>query len=114
MVLREIAQRLAGLLRSVDRVARYGGEEFALVLVQTDRRAALEVAKRIVEAIAAQPVVIPGGPTLTVTVSAGLAALPADVSRMELLVGAADRALYAAKKDGRNRVVAHHELRTNG
>jgi two-component system cell cycle response regulator len=113
-VLREIARRLAGLLRSVDRVARYGGEEFALVLVQTDRSAALEVARRIVEAIAAQPVAIPGGPTLTMTVSAGLAVLPADVSRIDLLVGAADRALYAAKKGGRNRVVAFHELKAEG
>ena len=113
-VLREIAQRLAGQLRTVDRVARYGGEEFALVLVQTDRRAALEVAARIVAAIAAQPVVIAGGPTLSLTVSAGMAVLPADANQVDLLVGAADRALYAAKKGGRNRVVAYHELKTNG
>ena len=113
-VLREVAKRLAAMLRTVDRVARYGGDEFALVLVQTDRRAALEVARRIVEAIAAEPVVIAGGPTLALTISAGLSILPTDVSRIDLLLSAADRALYAAKHGGRNQVVGHHELKSSG
>ncbi len=112
-VLREVAKRLAALLRTVDRVARYGGEEFALVLVQTDRRAALVVARQIAEAIAAEPVVIEGGPTLALTISAGLAVLPADASRIELLVSAADRALYAAKHGGRNQVIGYHELKSS-
>jgi len=113
-VLREVARRLAAMVRTVDRLVRYGGEEFALVLVQTDRRAALEVARRIVEAIAAEPVVIAGGPTLALTISAGLAVLPTDVSRIDLMVSAADRALYAAKHGGRNQVVGHHELKSSG
>lgn len=109
-VLRRVAQRLTAQVRTVDRIARYGGEEFALVLVQTDRRAALEVASRIVATVAAQPVPIDGGLELPLTVSAGLAVLPADAKHVEQLISAADRALYAAKKGGRNRVVAFHEL----
>jgi diguanylate cyclase (GGDEF)-like protein len=109
-VLRRVAQRLTAQVRTVDRIARYGGEEFALVLVQTDRRAALEVASRIVATVAAQPVPIDGGRELPLTVSAGLAVLPADAKHVEQLISAADRALYAAKKGGRNRVVAFHEL----
>jgi len=112
-VLKEVAKILSGQLRTVDRLARYGGEEFALVLVQTDRAAATDVARRVVAAVAAQSIVVEGGPTLKLTVSAGLATLPQDVSRIELLVGAADRSLYAAKKAGRNRVFTHHELAKN-
>ena len=113
-VLRRVAQRLSTQVRTVDRIARYGGEEFALVLVQTDRRAALEVASRIVATVAAHPVPIDGGLELPLTVSAGLAVLPADAKHVEQLISAADRALYAAKKGGRNRVVAFHELNLPG
>ncbi len=114
VVLREVGKILVSQLRTVDRVVRYGGEEFALVLVQTDRAAAHEVAKRVVSAVASQPVAVPGGPTLGLTISAGVAVLPSDVSRVEMLVGAADRALYAAKRAGRNRVVLHFDLPKNG
>jgi len=113
LVLKEVAKILSVQLRTVDRLARYGGEEFALVLVQTDRAAAMEVARRVVAAVAEQSIVVEGGPTLNLTVSAGLAVLPHDVSRIELLVGAADRSLYAAKKAGRNRLFTYQELAKN-
>lgn len=109
-VLKEVAKILTAELRSVDRVARYGGEEFALILMQTGRPAAGEVAQRVVKAVASNPVVIEGGITLKLTISAGVAVLPNDVSRIELLVGAADRSLYAAKRGGRNRVVMYADL----
>jgi diguanylate cyclase (GGDEF)-like protein len=64
----------------------------------------------VVEAVAANPVVIEGGASLMVTISAGVAVLPDDVSRIDVLLGAADRALYAAKRGGRNRVVMYAEL----
>jgi diguanylate cyclase (GGDEF)-like protein len=109
-VLRAIAKTLTGQLRTVDRVARIGGEEFALVLMQTGRSAATEVAQRVVEAVAASPVVIESGASLRLTISAGVAVLPEDVSWLELLIGAADRSLFAAKRGGRNRVMTHAEL----
>ena len=113
-VLREVAKTLTSQLRTVDRVARIGGEEFALVLVQTGRSAATEVAQRVVKAVAASPVMIESGVSLRLTVSAGLAVLPEDVSWLELLIGAADRSLYAAKRGGRNRVMTHAELAGGG
>lgn len=113
-VLREVAKTLTAQLRTVDRVARIGGEEFALVLVQTGRSAATEVAQRVVKAVAASPVMIESGVSLKLTVSAGLAVLPEDVSWQELLIGAADRSLYAAKRGGRNRVMTHAELAGGG
>ena len=113
-VLREVAKTLTAQLRTVDRVARIGGEEFALVLVQTGRSAATEVAQRVVKAVAASPVIIESGVSLRLTISAGLAVLPEDVSWLELLIGAADRSLYAANRGGRNRVMTHAELAGGG
>ncbi len=89
-VLREVAKTLTAQLRTVDRVARIGGEEFALVLVQTGRSAATEVAQRVVKAVAASPVMIESGVSLRLTISAGLAALPEDGSWLERLIGVSD------------------------
>lgn len=105
-VLREIAGRLAAEVRTVDRAVRFGGEEFALILMQSDRTAALETARRVCAQIAAQPVTIDGKISLNVTVSAGVATLPENAANETALVAAADRALYAAKQAGRNRAVA--------
>jgi diguanylate cyclase (GGDEF)-like protein len=104
-VLREAARRIAGVIRTVDRAARIGGEEFALILVQTDRAAALEVARRAIASLANEPIRVGEGRTLTVTASAGVAELPADAREAGGLFAAADRALYAAKAQGRNRAL---------
>jgi diguanylate cyclase (GGDEF)-like protein len=110
-VLREAARRIAGAVRSVDRAARIGGEEFALILVQTDRGAALEVARRAIAAVSREPIPAGEGLSLMVTASAGVAELPADAANAAELFRAADRALYAAKAAGRNRAVAAPEAR---
>lgn len=104
-VLKEAALRIAGAIRTVDRAARVGGEEFALVLVQTDKVSALEVARRAIAAVAQNPV-LAGSVSLSVTASAGVAELPSDARSGGELFAAADKALYAAKAQGRNRVVA--------
>jgi two-component system, cell cycle response regulator len=104
-VLRETAQRIAGAIRTVDRAARIGGEEFALILVQTGREPALEVARRTIKAVSATPVSIGGGETLSVTASAGVAEYPADADSGFALFAAADQALFAAKRGGRNRAI---------
>lgn len=109
-VLREVARRLEGILRSVDRVARFGGEEFALILMQTERVAAMDVARRVCEIVEKDPVSIGDGVTLKITVSAGVAISPADGKSSAALIGAADKALYAAKTRGRNRAVDITEL----
>lgn len=110
VVLREVARRVSGVLRVVDRVARFGGEEFGLILMQTDRGAALEVARRVCAMVEGEPVRADDSITLSITVSAGVAISPDDGKSSEALVAAADRALYAAKARGRNRVVGFDEL----
>jgi two-component system cell cycle response regulator len=105
-VLREVGRRLGGVIRTVDRAARIGGEEFALILVQTDRESAMNVARRAIGAISKDPIAIGEGHSLTVTASAGVAELPSDAREAGKLFSAADKALYAAKQGGRNRAVA--------
>jgi two-component system cell cycle response regulator len=101
-VLRTVARRLADGVRSVDRIVRFGGEEFALLMMETDRAAALEAAQRIGADLAKDALVVADKP-LRVTVSAGVAVLPADAKSGPALLAAADKALYEAKAGGRNR-----------
>lgn len=101
-VLREVAQRVKRHLRTVDRIARFGGEEFGLILMQTDRAGALEVARRICAGMHEAGVRVSDSIVLTVTVSAGVAAMPEDASTAAELLAAADKALYAAKAAGRD------------
>jgi diguanylate cyclase (GGDEF)-like protein len=108
-VLREVARRLRAQVRSVDRVMRLGGEEFALVLVQTDRAGASQVAERAGAAVRGEPVAAGETPGLGVTVSAGVAVFPDDAATPAALVAAADQALYGAKAAGRDRVVVASE-----
>ena len=110
VVLREVARRVVEELRSVDRAMRFGGEEIALVLVQTDRTGALDVAKRVCKAVEREPILVSDTLALNVTVSAGAAAIPEDAKSGLTLLNAADKALYAAKSRGRNRAVAFNEI----
>jgi two-component system, cell cycle response regulator len=107
-VLKEVAARVAGAIRTVDRASRIGGEEFALILVQTDGASALEVARRAIAAVSRIPIDV-GGRPVAITASAGVAALPADAKTAADLFAVADRALYRAKEAGRNRVIAAWE-----
>ncbi len=91
--------------RSSDIVGRLGGEEFAMLLPETDLYQARIVAERVRKAVAASAVTA-GGVHFNVTASVGLAAAAVSMSGFEALLGAADQALYRAKNEGRNRVVA--------
>ncbi|MBE1159713.1 GGDEF domain-containing protein [Dyella acidiphila] len=94
-------------VRTRDLVARYGGEEFVVVLVDTPAETALEVARRLAASIEHLQIAHPSGPHGWITVSIGIStqALDAPVEPMALLEEA-DRALYLAKRNGRNRVEA--------
>jgi diguanylate cyclase (GGDEF)-like protein len=107
-VLREFAVLVSGGARATDLAARYGGEEFAMILPHTDRERAQRVAERIRAAVADFLFLEPEHP-LRVTVSAGAATFAPEhpIASAEQLVAAADRALYAAKRAGKNRVVVH-------
>ncbi len=103
-VLRRVAQCVGRGLRRPDTACRYGGEEFALLLPGSDGHAARHVAERVRAAVAAVTVGHPGGPA-AVTASLGVATMPAGESwDADILVDRADRALYAAKRAGRDRV----------
>ena len=100
-VLRELARRLASVVREVDTVARYGGEEFVVVTPETDTEGAEHLAERICEAVREEPFVV-GDDSVDVTVSVGISSLPMHGSASGDLVRAADDGLYAAKRAGRN------------
>lgn len=102
-VLREVGRRLRAELRSVDFPGRFGGEEFAVVVVQADTASSAALAERIRAAVMATPVPI-GEAELSLTISIGVAALPPNGGTGPELLAAADQALYAAKRGGRNRV----------
>jgi diguanylate cyclase (GGDEF)-like protein len=95
-----IGQVLTASIRASDFAARYGGEEFLVLLPDTDRKGAVEVAEKIRHAIERAEMPVIGG----LTGSLGVAALPEDAVDPDQLIRKADRALYAAKARGRNRV----------
>jgi diguanylate cyclase (GGDEF)-like protein len=102
--LAEIARRLRAAARSGGVVARYGGEEFALLVARAQPDELGAVGERLRASVAARPVQVADGVELPVTVSIGAALTTTPASPAEL-IGRADRALYAAKSAGRDRVV---------
>jgi diguanylate cyclase (GGDEF)-like protein len=104
-VLALVAGTLREEIRELDTAARYGGEELAVILPQTDASGAELLAERMRAAV--QSLQVPrmgGGGTLSVTASFGVAAMPESALDRDGLIAAADAALYAAKRAGKNRV----------
>ena len=106
--LRAIAQTLNTFgRRPTDLVARYGGEEFAIVLGNTDQKGGLVIARSVQRAIATLHLPFPAGKNGRVSVSIGVGtAYPKPSSVPDGLISLADGALYAAKTEGRDRIVA--------
>jgi two-component system cell cycle response regulator len=108
-VLRELARVVIPAIRTEDVFARYGGEEFAILSRTTSRAAAAVVAERVRRTIE-QHRFVHDGQDIPVTVSIGVGSMPsAKIVSPDELVNVADRALYVAKRGGRNRVVAAPE-----
>ena len=99
--IRTIAGTIRDTCRETDIAARYGGEEFAVILPETDLAGAVQVAERIRRNIEKTHI----GRAGRATASIGIANQPADAKMRDDLIRVADRALYAAKNGGRNRVV---------
>lgn len=108
LVLRAIAMRLSGNLRTSDLVARIGGEEFVVIFPDTDAATAMAIAERMRHSVAEHPIMVRAVPEgIPVTASFGVAtAEPGEIGAAELLARA-DAALYRAKHAGRNRVAGH-------
>jgi two-component system, cell cycle response regulator len=102
-VLQEAARRMLASLRVYDSVGRYGGEEFLLVVPGSGLDAAVELAERVRQRVAAEPVCV-AGVMISTTLSLGLAVSTGETNRSERLLQQADEALYGAKNAGRNRV----------
>lgn len=112
-VLRWVAEHLRATVRNTDTPARFGGEEFAVILPETSLQDAFALAERIRRAVAAEPFAPPNGHKaarrVPITLSAGVAEFAGDNGRDETeesLITAADRALYLAKRHGRNRTAS--------
>jgi len=104
-VLKEIANIIQENVREIDIVGRFGGEEFCVVLPDTDMEGSRVVAERIRKSTEQRPIKAYDA-TLRVTLSIGLAIYPSDGKLLEELMDKADWALYRAKSQGRNCVVA--------
>ncbi len=106
-VLREFAIRVRKSIRGIDLACRMGGEEFVVVMPETDMAVATTVAERLRRKIAAEPFPIEqGNRKIDVTISIGIASMESSHDNSANLLKRADQALYRAKRDGRNRVVA--------
>jgi diguanylate cyclase (GGDEF)-like protein len=106
-VLQGIAEIFRTELRNYDVPARFGGEEFSILLPETSRESAVEIAERIRAAVAARDFVVDTSPdSIHATVSIGVAAFPADARNATELLHRADVAVYGAKLAGRDRVLA--------
>jgi diguanylate cyclase (GGDEF)-like protein len=103
--LRSLARLLDQHLRKGDQAARYGGEEFVVILPGSDAERSFGAAERLRAALEKHRFVFEGA-RIPLSASLGVAVWPADGRDPEPLLAAADRALYAAKQAGRNRVVA--------
>jgi len=107
-VLKEIAIRLKDGFRPTDLFARWGGEELGLILPYTNGKEAAAVAERMRAGVASLPFVFEGR-TIEVTISLGVAEMVESVKDADALVAHADQALYAAKREGRDRVACFAE-----
>lgn len=103
-VLARIAEILKAAVREIDVAARYGGEEFAIILPQASCEEAAAIGERVRFAVEQTLPLRLSRKIQRLTVSVGAAAYPETASTKQMLVEAADRALYLAKRSGRNRV----------
>ena len=102
-VIRSVAEITSRLARETDFAGRYGGEEFVVLLPGTHLEGAAQFAERLRQAVEQQVLDYQGSP-LSYTISLGVATISDDMANYQILLERADKALYASKEQGRNRV----------
>lgn len=103
-VLKQVAQTLKRNVRATDIVCRYGGEEMSIILPNTEEEEAYSTAQKICERVAQHKFKLANGKETNVTISLGISTFPKDGDSAEDLISTADKRLYDAKNNGRNRV----------
>ena len=112
-VLKSLGELLIKKVRVIDVVARYGGEEIAILTIQTKISDAFDQAERLCKAVEAS-IMVPADEkeqreAIRITVSIGVAGFDQEVFDSQLMIKKADMALYQAKREGRNRVIAYQD-----
>ena len=106
IVLKELAREISGILRRQDTVARIGGEEYAVILPETEAKTAFAVGESLRLAIEQSRTRVSEKAEIKYTLSIGVATLTGEEDSLDAMMQRADAALYQAKKNGRNQVVA--------
>jgi len=109
VVLKGVADKIRGTIRNIDISARYGGEELAAILIGTDERGAMNMAERLRKAVM-NKTFSEEKSTFNVTISIGISTYTKGIKRKEELIEKADKALYQAKRSGRNRSILWNEI----
>lgn len=102
--LQEVAKRILGAVRGIDKVVRFGGDEFCVILPNTDQEQAVMVANRISRSIASSPLTIDANLEVSITASFGIATYPTHALSKENLIRLADAAMYRVKSTTKNAV----------
>jgi diguanylate cyclase (GGDEF)-like protein len=103
-MLQEVARRILGAVRNVDRVVRFGGDEFCVILPQTEPQQASAVAARIQRAMAERPFTLDQELDVPMTASFGIASFPIHASTKEELIQRADAAMFTVKTSTKNAI----------
>jgi diguanylate cyclase (GGDEF)-like protein len=102
--LQEVAKRILGAVRGIDKVVRFGGDEFCVILPNTDQDQAVMVANRISRAISSSALTIDANLEVSITASFGIATYPTHAVSKENLIRQADAAMYRVKSTTKNAV----------
>lgn len=106
-LLKDLSSIMQESVRNVDTIVRYGGEEFLILFPETEKASAVASAERIRSSIAAHSFLLPNGqPSTRITASIGIASFPIDGTFENEIIETADKMLYKAKKQGKNRVAS--------
>lgn len=110
-ILKEVGDVLEHAIRSSEVASRYGGEEFIILIHNVDLEQAKSKGEQLRSTVSKLPIKYGAQPIGPITISIGIAIYPQDSDDTEKLIELADKALYSAKKNGRNRVVAFSDIK---